>query len=139
MAGTLSISTDTLSDWLTLYHAPGVGAVTLHRLLERFPNPGDLQQLDSEQLRQLGLKQASIKALQRPDKAAIEQDLNWHEKPGNRIMCYCDPDYPALLQQIPAPPPILYIHGNAALLGEPQLAMVGSRNPTASGPQPATE
>jgi DNA processing protein len=139
MAGTLTVSTDTLSDWLTLYHAPGVGAVTLHRLLERFPNPGDLQQLDSEQLRQLGLKQASIKALQRPDKAAIEQDLNWHEKPGNRIMCCRDPDYPALLQQIPAPPPILYIHGNAALLSEPQLAMVGSRNPTASGQQTATE
>ena len=139
MAGPLTVSTDTLSDWLTLYHAPGVGAVTLQRLLEHFPNPGDLQQLGSEQLRQLGLKQAGITALRQPDKAAIEQDLDWHAQPGNRIMCCKDHDYPALLLQIPAPPPLLYVHGNAALLGEPQLAMVGSRNPTGSGRQTATE
>ena len=139
MAGLLTVSTDTLSDWLTLYHAPGVGAVTLHRLLENFPNPGDLPQLGSEQLRRMGLKQASIAALQQPDKAAIEQDLEWHEKPGNRIMCCRDPDYPALLLQIPVPPPLLYVHGNTAVLGEPQLAMVGSRNPTASGQQTATD
>ena len=139
MAGPLTVSTDTLSDWLTLYHAPGVGAVTLQRLLEHFPNPADLQQLGSEQLRQLGLKQAGITALRQPDKAAIEQDLDWHAQPGNRIMCCKDHDYPALLLQIPAPPPLLYVHGNAALLGEPQLAMVGSRNPTGSGRQTATE
>jgi len=139
MAGPLTVSTDTLSDWLTLYHAPGVGAVTLQRLLEHFPNPADLQQLGSEQLRQLGLKQAGITALRQPDKAAIEQDLDWHAQPGNRIMCCKDHDYPALLLQISAPPPLLYVHGNAALLGEPQLAMVGSRNPTGSGRQTATE
>ena len=139
MAGPLTVSTDTLSDWLTLYHAPGVGAVTLQRLLEHSPNPGDLQQLGSEQLRQLGLKQAGITALRQPDKAAIEQDLDWHAQPGNRIMCCKDHDYPTLLLQISAPPPLLYVHGNAALLGEPQLAMVGSRNPTGSGRQTATE
>jgi len=139
MAGLLTVSTDTLSDWLTLYHAPGVGAVTLHRLLESCPNPGDLPQLGSEQLHRLGLKQASIAALQQPDVAAITRDLEWHEKPGNRIICCRDPDYPALLLQVPAPPPLLYVHGNVAVLGEPQLAMVGSRNPTRSGQQTATD
>ena len=89
MAGTLPTpaSTDTLSDWLTLYHAPGVGAVTFHQLLERFPNPHDLLQAGSGQLRQLGLKQITIEALLQPDEAVIEHDLEWHEKPGNRIMC----------------------------------------------------
>ncbi|MCK5382549.1 MAG: DNA-processing protein DprA [Gammaproteobacteria bacterium] len=139
MAGPLTVSADTLSDWLTLYHAPGVGAVTLHRLLESRSNPGDLPQLGTEQLRQLGLKQASIDALRQPDEAAIAQDLEWHEKPGNRIMCCRDPDYPALLLQIPAPPPLLYVHGDTAILGEPQLAMVGSRNPTGPGRQTAID
>ena len=144
MAGPLSASasplpTDILADWLTLYHAPGVGAVTFHRLLEKYPHPGELLQAGTEHLRKLGLKQASIAALQRPDEAAIARDLNWHEQPGNRIMCCLDPDYPALLLQIPAPPPLLYVHGDCTILNEPQLAMVGSRNPTTSGQQTATE
>ena len=141
MAGSLSTlaTTNTLSDWLTLYHAPGVGAVTFHRLLEKYPTPRDLLQTGTEQLRQLGLKQVTIEALRHPDEEAIAHDLEWHEKPGNRIMNCRDPDYPALLLQIPAPPPLLYVHGNTGILGEPQLAMVGSRNPTASGQRTATE
>lgn len=141
MAGPLltPASTDTLSDWLILYHAPGIGAVTFHQLLDRHPNPGELLQSGTEQLRMLGLKQASINALRHPDEAAVARDLEWHEKPGNRIMCCRDPDYPALLLQIPAPPPLLYVHGNPELLSQPQLAMVGSRNPTASGQRTATE
>jgi len=140
MAGTLSntASTKILSDWLTLYHAPGVGAVTFHQLLEKHPDPGELLQTGTGYLRELGLKQASIAALQCPDEEAIARDLDWHARPGNRIMCSLDPDYPALLAQIPAPPPLLYVHGNTAVLSEPQLAMVGSRNPTASGQQTAT-
>jgi DNA processing protein len=141
MAGPLSAlaTTNTLSDWLTLNHAPGVGAVTFHQLLERYPNPHDLLHAGTEQLRKLGLKQITIDALQHPDEEAIAHNLEWQEKPGNRIMCCIDPDYPALLLQIPAPPPLLYVHGNTGILAEPQLAMVGSRNPTASGQQTATE
>jgi len=141
MAGPLSTlaTTNTLSDWLTLNHAPGVGAVTFHQLRQRYPNPRDLLHAGTEQLHKLGLKQITIDALRHPDEAAIEHNLEWHEKPGNRIMCCTDPDYPALLLQIPAPPPLLYVHGNTGILGEPQLAMVGSRNPTASGQQTATE
>jgi len=141
MAGPLSTlaTTNTLSDWLTLNHAPGVGAVTFHQLRQRYPNPRDLLHAGTEQLHKLGLKQITIDALQHPDEEAIAHNLEWHEKPGNRIMCCIDPDYPALLLQIPAPPPLLYVHGNTGILAEPQLAMVGSRNPTASGQQTATE
>ena len=141
MAGTLSTlaTTNTLSDWLTLNLAPGVGAVTFHQLRERYPNPQDLLHAGTAQLRQLGLKQITIEALLHPDEEAIAHNLEWHEKPGNRIMCCADADYPELLLQIPAPPPLLYVHGNSGILGEPQLAMVGSRNPTAAGRQTATD
>jgi DNA processing protein len=141
MAGPLSnlATTNSLSDWLTLYHAPGVGAVTFHLLLRRYPHPHDLLQADTQQLLNLGLKQITIDALRHPDEEAIAHDLEWREKPGNRIMCCTDLDYPALLLQIPAPPPLLYIHGDSSILGEPQLAMVGSRNPSASGQQTATD
>jgi DNA processing protein len=141
MAGPLATlaTTDTLSSWLALYHAPGVGAVAFNQLLERCISPNELLQTGTEQLRKLGLKQASINALRHPNEEAIARDLEWHSKPGNRIMCSQDPDYPELLRQIPAPPPLLYVHGDTSILGEPQLAMVGSRNPSASGQRTATE
>ena len=37
-------------------------------------------------------------------------------------------DYPGLLAEINDPPPLLYLRGNRALLSQPQLAVVGSRN-----------
>jgi DNA processing protein len=42
-------------------------------------------------------------------------------------------NYPSRLREVGAPPPLLFVRGNPALLHEPQLAVVGSRNPTAGG------
>ena len=132
-------TTDTLKHWLALYHTPGVGAVTFHHLLEACPNLQDLPHCSSDQLRKPGLSQKAIDALQHPDTAAIMRDLEWQDKPGNRIMTCHDPDYPALLSQVDTPPPLLYVHGNTNILSEPLLAMVGSRNPTTTGIRTATE
>jgi len=130
---------DTLKHWLALYHAPGVGAVTFHRLLAAVPGLQELPLSDTATLRKLGLPEVAIDALQRPDMAAITRDLTWQDKPGNRIMTCHDPDYPVLLLQVDTPPPLLYVHGNSDVLGEPVLAMVGSRNPSASGIRTATD
>jgi DNA processing protein len=46
-----------------------------------------------------------------------------------------DPRYPELLKQIPDPPIGLFVSGNPTLLNTPQLAMVGSRNPSPYGRQ----
>ena len=130
---------DTLKHWLALYHTPGVGAVTFHQLLEAFPILQELPHTDSETLHTLGLSQKAIDALQHPDVSAITRDLEWQDKPGNRIMTCHDPDYPVLLSQLESPPPLLYIHGQTSILSEPLLAMVGSRNPSASGVRTATD
>ncbi len=131
--------TDILKHWLALYHAPGVGTVTFQRLLDAVSDPGSLVHRDSRELEGLGLSTTTIAALRQTDSEAIVRDLEWHAQPGNRIMTCRDPDYPAMLAQLDAPPPILYIHGDSTLLGEPQLAMVGSRNPTPAGKRIATD
>jgi len=138
-ASSEATNTDTLKRWLGLYHTPGVGAVTFHHLLESFPNLQDLPDTDPGALHNLGLPLKVISALQQPDTAAVMRDLEWHDKPGNRIMTCHDPDYPALLLQIASPPPLLYIHGHSDILSEPLLAMVGSRNPSAAGERTATD
>ena len=134
-----SIHSDSLIDWLALYHAPGIGPASFHKLLEQFPDPAAVLNASSEQLQQFGLPDSSIDALRHPDSRTIERDLEWQAQPGNRILTCRDPDYPALLREIPDPPPLLYIHGNLHVLQEPQLAMVGSRNPTAAGRQTAID
>ena len=141
MAAPLSppTTTDTLKHWLALYHTPGVGAVTFHRLLETCPDLQDFPNRHTDQLRKPGLSQKVLDALQHPDTAAVMRDLEWQDKPGNRIMTCHDPDYPVLLSQVDTPPPLLYVHGNTNILSEPLLAMVGSRNPTTTGIRTATE
>lgn len=44
-----------------------------------------------------------------------------------------DAAYPAQLKEIADPPPILFVRGNVHLLQSPQIAIVGSRNPTSDG------
>lgn len=129
----------TLSDWLTVYHAPGVGAVMFRRLLERYGNPAAILAAPAGTLAGLGLTGDTIDALRRADPRTIEPDLEWADRPGNRIITCHDPLWPALLEELPDAPALLYVHGDAGLLGEPQLAIVGSRNPTPSGLQTARE
>ncbi|HFD81242.1 MAG TPA: DNA-protecting protein DprA, partial [Gammaproteobacteria bacterium] len=54
-------------------------------------------------------------------------------QPGNRILTLADADYPPLLKATPDPPALLFLHGDADYLLQPQLAIVGSRNPSRDG------
>jgi DNA processing protein len=132
-------SADNLTDWLTLCHAPGAGTTTIQRLLDNFPAPTAALKASNGELLQLGLKQATIDALRKPEERLITRDLEWCEAANNHIITCHDPNYPVLLAQLPDPPPLLYIHGDVSLLSEPQLAMVGSRNPSSSGQQTAVD
>lgn len=81
----------------------------------------------------LKLSEAEIKKLQDPDWSVVEKDLLWAEKEDHHIITINDADYPALLQEIPNPPLVLFVMGNLGLLKFSQIAMVGSRNPTPFG------
>ncbi len=68
-----------------------------------------------------------------------DKDRAWLEKPGNQIISGDSADLPELLQQIPDPPTLLYMVGNADALHLPALSIVGSRNPTRGGRETAYE
>lgn len=63
----------------------------------------------------------------------VSADLRWLRNNGGRLLFLTDPAYPSLLREIADPPPWLYVMGNVEALQEPQLAVVGSRKPTATG------
>ncbi len=130
---------DDLFYWLALVRLPGMGSRRIARLLETFGTPAGAFTASAEQLRQAGVPADSLDSFRQPDQAAIEHDLRWGEAPDNHLICLDDPRYPQLLKDIPDPPPLLFVHGDPDYLRQPQLAIVGSRNPTPSGIRLARE
>jgi len=62
-----------------------------------------------------------------------DECLRWAEESGNKLLSLADPEYPPLLANIADPPPLLFVNGDPGLLGQPQLAIVGSRKPSTDG------
>jgi len=124
-----------LRAWLTLIHAPGVGSATLAPLLAQHSDPLHwlAHALD------LTLPERLRRWLANPDEAVIERSLRWLEEPGHHLVILTHPDYPTLLHDTPDPPLALFLIGEPAVLSLPQIAMVGTRNPTSGGRQTARE
>lgn len=102
-------------------------------LFEMFPNIADLFTLSSHELVNIGLSEKEVGKLKNVDWKAVEQDLFWAQEPDNNIVTIKDSSYPSLLKEIPNPPLLLFVRGDLKLLELPQIAIVGSRNPTPVG------
>jgi DNA processing protein len=118
---------------------PGLDAARLQAVAGFDAGLELLEQPDPRVLAALGLTTGAIAWLQAPDEAAIAADLRWLETSGGTLVAATDASYPELLRRSPDAPAVLYLRGNPASLLEPQLAMVGSRNPTAGGRATAHE
>jgi len=131
-----------LEHWLVLNRAPQLGPAGFARLLSVFGSPAAILHAFSQKKNAapIRLHPSTIDYLGNPDWAAIDYDLKWATQSENYILTLADPDYPALLTQIPgSAPPILFVKGNRKLLQTTQIAMVGSRNPSPGGQQTAFE
>jgi len=84
-------------------------------------------------LSQYGLPEDAVQAITSPDDKKIEADLEWLSKPNRHLLCWDDDSYPALLRRIGNPPAALFIEGDPGYLWRPQIAVIGSRNPTNVG------
>lgn len=126
--------------WLALVRLPGVGPVTAHALLQQWNTPRHLFEAATADHRRLQSLPDTAKAyLHQPDWTSVDQDLAWLEHPGHHAITLQDAAYPPLLKQIHDAPMVLFMLGDPALLSTQQLAIVGSRNPSASGERNAIE
>lgn len=126
---------DELHYWLALLHLPGVGPVRLRELLTRHDSP---RRLFEQGARDSELEPELRAALRAPAWEEVERDLAWAGT-GRTILTVDDPRYPPLLAQVHDAPPLLFVHGTPEALVQPQLAMVGSRNPTPLGEETAQQ
>jgi DNA processing protein len=124
-----------LEKWIQLWRVSGVGSKYFQKLLESFNSPADVFKASSSSLIQAGVSQNIANAIiEARDSNSASPDLEWLSTANNHYIITLNcPEYPNLLKQTDGPPPLLYIHGNISIINDPQLAIVGSRNPTQSG------
>jgi len=102
--------------WTRLARTPRIGPLTFAQLIARFRTAS-----------------AALEALPRiskltpPPAECIEAELDAVEALCARLIASCEPDYPPLLAQLDAPPPVLALRGDAKWLKRPTVAIVGSR------------
>jgi DNA processing protein len=84
-------------------------------------------------LKAAGLSTETIHAFQQPDQHLLDQDARWLDTEHRHLVTWGSAAFPVLLEKIPDPPVALFVEGNVDLLWRPQIAVVGSRNPTAGG------
>ncbi|HFC92256.1 MAG TPA: DNA-protecting protein DprA [Leucothrix mucor] len=120
--------------WIALWRVSGVGCVHYKTLLDAFQTPENVFNANAEQLKKAGISLKLIKNINAQTLSSADPDMQWLQASDqHHLVTFEDPRYPQRLKEIPASPPLLYVHGDADLLNDPQLAIVGSRNPTQGG------
>ncbi|RBI68625.1 DNA-protecting protein DprA [Vreelandella sulfidaeris] len=121
-------------EWLVVNALPGMGALRIAQLLARQPQwpAGWLAALPSRAASELRLwlEQPARSPLQN----VIDETLAWQQSAPSRHILHRDhPAWPALLNELPDPPVVLWAQGDLGALEGPKLAMVGTRRPTGEG------
>ncbi|HTJ18555.1 MAG TPA: DNA-processing protein DprA [Steroidobacteraceae bacterium] len=110
-------------------------------LLARFGSADAILAAPPSALRESGAGAAFVDWLQSrrgPDDPAITAELRWLEHEAHHFVPFGSENYPPLLAEVSDAPVGLFVRGDPAVLSLPQLAIVGSRNPTAGGRDNAT-
>ena len=124
-----------LKAWLGLQLVPGVGNITMRRLVENFGSakavwearPADFSEI-------VRLPAQVIDALAKgPDEKALEHSISVLEMVGAWTINFLSKDYPLLLNEIQNPPALLHGVGDPSSLKKKAVAVIGSRYPSSYG------
>ena len=128
-----------LLSWVALTRAPELNVTAIATALDALTDAaGIIDATDSLRAR-AGLSLAARAYLQSPAARPSAAEAAWLDHPAHHLLAFNDVRYPAGLRQTAGCPVALYVDGNPAVLSDAQLAIVGSRNPTAQGRQNAFE
>lgn len=132
---------------LVLTRLPGLGPTRINSIIDRYG--ADLALLDAD-----ASAFSNLPGIGTPLAAEISKLLGnriWRQEAldeahdqlekadriGAIVLTVTDPRYPALLREIYAPPPILFVRGNPDAFSRPSIAVVGTRKATGYGEQAA--
>jgi DNA processing protein len=122
-----------LGAWITLTRAPLLGVAALTHALEISGSATALVSATDALFSRAGIS-APTRAFLRSTAAQVTHvEASWARSPGHYVLPFTDPRFPQSLTKLNDCPIALYVAGNIGILSEPQLAIVGSRNPSPQG------
>src|SRR5271170_546902 len=130
---------DESSAWMTLSRAPALGLPSVTRALETLGGARQIIAASDAGRERAGIPLVAREFLSSANAALSAWEWGWLDNPGHHVLPFTDPRYPALLRSTERHPIALYVAGNPDVLNDPQLAVVGSRNPTKQGRETAQE
>ncbi|MFK7956650.1 MAG: DNA-processing protein DprA [Lysobacterales bacterium] len=126
------VSSD-LSTWLRLIRAFAGSASTGVDALREAGGAQQLFNASASELARYGISASVAKAIKDDDRSHQAGDDAWLDLPNCHLVTCMDDRYPPQLNDIADPPLALFCRGNPQLLWLPQVAIVGTRKPTAGG------
>ncbi|MDP2152758.1 MAG: DNA-processing protein DprA [Methylotenera sp.] len=119
--------------WVGLGSISGVGSQTYCNLLKAFGSPANVYAASLSQLKEVVSANIATLINKGVDQEHFSSLAQWLSSPDNHLVTLADAEYPQSLLEISDPPPYLYAKGNLALLNQPSIAIVGSRNASVQG------
>lgn len=119
--------------WVAFRNVYGIGPIRFQHILRKF---GTMQAAWHASSHQLGavLDRRSLSQLLE-DRRSVDPlaEFEGLKADGIRVLTLLDEDYPDLLREIPAPPPVLFLKGDIRLSDRRAVAIVGTRQATPYG------
>ncbi|MGC9359977.1 MAG: DNA-processing protein DprA [Anaerolineae bacterium] len=124
--------------WVGFSRVPHIGPMRLRHLLDRFGSIEAAWNAGPAALRSTQLPRQAIESLlyHRP-RIDLDEEIERLERHGVRALSWDSEDYPPLLREIDAPPPVLYVRGSIVDADEFAVAVVGTRRASAYGKEVA--
>jgi DNA processing protein len=129
----LALNEDRIA-WLALALTPQLGPRRILRAVERCGSPSRILSLPLTELESLQFPVESVQFIFDGNaRIAADQQIECMAETGANFLTYADTAYPERLREIFDPPVLMWIRGNAELLTQPSIAVVGTRHPTPYG------
>ena len=120
--------------WVALSLTQGLGPTRIRRLVEHFGSVKAIFEATLTELEATGVQAVSAQSLGTGKSLELAQEELGKAVAADIQVLHCeDPAFPPRLKQIYDPPVILYVRGNASVLSQPGIAVVGTRHPTPYG------
>lgn len=120
--------------WVGFSHVSGIGPAKIRSLLGYFGTLEQAWKAPAGQLRLAGLdERAMTNLLETRQNLPLEREMVKLERQGVSVLTWDDEEYPFRLQQIPDPPPVLYVKGRPSVEDEIAVAVVGTRRASTYG------
>ncbi len=116
-------------DWLRLIRSENIGPRTFRMLINRYGGAAAAL----EALPELTRKTSGAKQIRIANRGDCAREMEQMARAGARFVALGEPEYPAALREIDAPPPLLAVKGQTSVLARAMIAIVGSRNASAAG------